>query len=253
MYGSRVAGTPSGAKPAPGRRSYESGYRRQQADLTRSAILDSARRLFTEKGWAGTGMRDIAREAGVAVETVYASVGSKVAVLLAALEAAAAVEDPTVPLTERPEIRILKDGAFAQRAATGAGLAASGNARTVGLHKAFREGAASDPALAEPFAEYLARRRTDFGQVVQLVAQRPLDQHEQDGLWAVLSRDVYELLVERSGWSQQEYQQWAEAMIVRVLGQGRATKARPKQQEKGTNEGPQSRNRSDRNRGRSRE
>lgn len=52
-----------------------------QAANTRADILRAARKLFAEKGYAGTSVEDIAREAGVAVQTIYSSVGSKRVVL----------------------------------------------------------------------------------------------------------------------------------------------------------------------------
>ena len=130
-------------RPA-GQRSYDGRLRRRQADRTRAEILQAAARLFTEHGWAGTSMRAIAAEAGVAVETVYSSVGSKGTVLLAALQASAAEDDPAVPIAERPEIAAVGEGDFEQRAATAAALAAAGIVRTVGMHKAFQDGAAAD-------------------------------------------------------------------------------------------------------------
>jgi AcrR family transcriptional regulator len=199
------------------RRPYAGAHRQRLAAQTRAAILDAAKVLFATKGWAGVGMRDIARQAGVAVETVYSSVGPKVAVLLAAIKASVAVGDPAVPLMERPEVRVLAEGDFAERAAAAAQLTAVGNARTIGLHKAFREGAAGDPSLAASFAEYVVQRRGDYLQVITLVARRSLGQIERDGLWAVLSRDVYELLVERSGWTLEQYRAWTEQMIVHLL------------------------------------
>jgi len=43
----------------------------------------AARRLFAQRGYAGTSVEAIAREAGVAVQTVYASVGGKRSLLRA--------------------------------------------------------------------------------------------------------------------------------------------------------------------------
>ncbi len=50
---------------------------------TRREILRAARRLFAEHGFASTSVQQIAEQAGVAVQTIYSSVGSKSALLLA--------------------------------------------------------------------------------------------------------------------------------------------------------------------------
>jgi len=55
--------------------------RERQAELSRSEILLSARRLFAERGFARTSVRDIAQAAGVSTQTVYNSFGSKQAVV----------------------------------------------------------------------------------------------------------------------------------------------------------------------------
>ena len=63
------------------RAKYHSERRQEQAESTRQAILDAARALFIERGYAGTTVADIAAAARVAVPTVYASVGTKPAIL----------------------------------------------------------------------------------------------------------------------------------------------------------------------------
>lgn len=55
--------------------------RERQAELTRSEILGAARRLFAERGFTRTSVRDIAQAAGVSAQTVYDSIGSKQAVV----------------------------------------------------------------------------------------------------------------------------------------------------------------------------
>jgi len=51
--------------------------RARRAQLTRDEILIAARRLFAERGYSRTSVRDIARAAGVSAQTVYDSIGSK--------------------------------------------------------------------------------------------------------------------------------------------------------------------------------
>jgi AcrR family transcriptional regulator len=55
--------------------------RERQSELTRKEILLAARRLFADRGFTRTSVRDIARAAGVSAQTVYDSIGSKQAVV----------------------------------------------------------------------------------------------------------------------------------------------------------------------------
>src|SRR6187551_1435095 len=53
------------------------GRRAVQAEQTRVEILRAARQRFAADGYAATSVKDIAAAAGVSVQTVYDSVGSK--------------------------------------------------------------------------------------------------------------------------------------------------------------------------------
>jgi AcrR family transcriptional regulator len=66
----------------------QASLRQERAEATRQRIADAARRRFSRDGYSAVTIRDIAVEAGVAVQTVYAVYGSK-AGILAALRAAA--------------------------------------------------------------------------------------------------------------------------------------------------------------------
>jgi AcrR family transcriptional regulator len=61
--------------------------RQRNAAATRKAILDSAVRAFTEHGYDGIGVRDIAREAGVTAMLVNRYFGSKEKLFAEAVEA----------------------------------------------------------------------------------------------------------------------------------------------------------------------
>ena len=66
--------------------------RAEQAAVTTRRILEAARRRFGDAGYAATTLREIASEAGVAVQTVYAVFGSKANILRALRESV--VTDP---------------------------------------------------------------------------------------------------------------------------------------------------------------
>jgi len=83
-----ASGSARGGTSTPARRRYRSPLREQRAAETRAALLTAAHRLFVRDGWAGTGMRDVAAEAGVSTETVYAHFSSKRALLQAVMDIA---------------------------------------------------------------------------------------------------------------------------------------------------------------------
>lgn len=60
--------------------------RAAQAESTRRAVLDTARRLFAERGYAGASLQDIADAAGVTKANVYYYFRTKDAILDALLE-----------------------------------------------------------------------------------------------------------------------------------------------------------------------
>lgn len=62
----------------PGKRS---SLRERKAQLTQDEILKAARRLFAERGYTRTSVRDIAEAADVSAQTVYDSIGSKQALV----------------------------------------------------------------------------------------------------------------------------------------------------------------------------
>ncbi|XVQ07275.1 TetR/AcrR family transcriptional regulator [Spirillospora sp. CA-255316] len=66
-------------------RRYRSARREQGAAQTRQDILETARELFITHGYANVTMGHIARSAGVATKTLYASVGTKTELLHALL------------------------------------------------------------------------------------------------------------------------------------------------------------------------
>lgn len=54
---------------------------------TRAGIADAARRLFAERGWAATTVRDIAKAARVSEPTVYNAYGGKAGLAMALVDA----------------------------------------------------------------------------------------------------------------------------------------------------------------------
>ena len=194
-------------------RRYDSTLRRRQAAETRSRILDAAAGLFADRGW-GVGVREIARTAGVSFDTVYANFGSKPQLFNEVLDVAVVGDDEPVALMERPEFAALSRGSRRQRAAAGAALVAAVNGRTRGLHRALREGAAAEPDLAARLDAARHRQREDVCAAGAAIAGRDLGTTQADGLWAVITMEVYDLLTGTAGWSQDRYEKWLTETIL---------------------------------------
>jgi AcrR family transcriptional regulator len=201
----------------PSRRRYRSARRAQQASETRSAILEAATRLFTANGWVATGVRDIAREAGVATETVYSHFSSKTALLQQVIDVAAGGDDAPLAVAERPEFISMGDGDRGDRITAAAAVVTEIHLRTCGLAKVVREAAATDEAIAGMLATTREQQRLDTESGVALVMGRQPLPAERDALWALLSVEVYLLLVEVTGWTPQAYEAWVAATLDALL------------------------------------
>ncbi|HEX6872506.1 MAG TPA: helix-turn-helix domain-containing protein [Micromonosporaceae bacterium] len=204
------------------RRRYRSPLREQQASQTRTAIIDAATELFHKKGWAGTGMRDVARAAGVSIETVYGNFRSKSELLTACVDLAVVADAEPVPLAQRPAFAALGRGGRATRIRAAARLVVGINERAAGVLLAAREAAASDPELARWRRTAEQRRRGDVEQAASLILGRPATREEADSLWAITAVEMYELLTDLRGWTTRQYERWLADVIDRLLpGDGR--------------------------------
>lgn len=213
----RGAGLVTAAPQEEGRRPYRSARRQQQAAQTRALVLAAATSLFADRGWSSTGMRDIAKEANVAVETVYASFGSKTELLLAAIDVGVVGDAEPVPLSQRPEFAAIGVGSVTDRIGAAARLVSGINQRTWGLRRALNEAAGSESQLAAKLHELEDRRRENIRQGAEIVVGGPVDDEVLDGLWVVMGADVFQLLTQIGKRSVDDYESWLATMIRRLL------------------------------------
>ncbi|MET8846338.1 helix-turn-helix domain-containing protein [Amycolatopsis sp. NPDC004625] len=206
----------------PVKRQYDSSRRREQAAENRRRILRAAHALFVTRGYGRTTIADVAAEAGVASETVYAAFKNKPALLHRAWDVAVGGDDRDVPLLERPELRAL----FAESdlRARLAGFAVFDTAvmrRTAGLHLAVRGAAASDPAAAAMLAEIDRQRLEGMGEHARAAAatgQLAVPEEEcRDVLWSTTDGTLWYRLVEQRAWSDERYAAWLGRLWVTSL------------------------------------
>jgi len=215
-----VTDSRSDAEPiaaTPQRRRYSSPLRARRAAETREALLTAAHRLFVANGWVATGMRDVAAEAGVATETVYAYFSSKRALLRAVIDVAVVGDDRPVAVAERPEFAAMGRGRHSDRTAAAARLLTSIHGRTAAFAKVIREAAASDGEIADELRATRERQRRDVAAAAELIMGRAATVAERDGLWAINSPEIYLLLVEGSGWTPEQYKAWIAETLERVV------------------------------------
>ena len=209
------------------KRTYSSPRRRQQADQTRTEILTAAGRTFRDHGYA-VPMSAIAAEAGVAVETVYRIFGTKTGLFRAVVEAmvAGGITRADVPVEERPAIRAIIEESDPRRQVERYAATQPGIQRRAGpVLRALRDAKATDPALAELWAEIEAWRLEGQGRfVARLAGQGSLraDRSREEAtaiLFTLCSLAVYDLLVLERGWSDGQYEVWlASALVTELLG-----------------------------------
>lgn len=200
-----------------GRRRYRSELREQQAAATRRAVVVAAAELFVANGWSATGVRDVANAAGVALETVYSHFSSKKGLLKAVIDTAAAGDDEPLALAERPEFVAMGKGRRSARLAAAAQLLCALQVRTHDVAMLLRQAAPADEDIAEMLRATRERQRVDVAGAVELVLGRPPTGEERDGVWAVVSPEVFLLLVDESGWTLQQYEAWITKTLERIL------------------------------------
>jgi AcrR family transcriptional regulator len=202
---------------APTRRRYQSPLRARRVTETREAVIAAAAHLFVTKGWTGTGMRDVAAEAGVATETVYAYFSSKRGLFQAVVDIAVVGDDRPVAVAERAEFAAIGRGRHRDRTAAAARLLTAIHGRTAAFAKVVREAAASDDEIADVLRATRERQRRDVAAAAGLIMGRDATAEERDGLWALTSPEVYLLLIEQSGWTPPQYEAWMAGTLARVV------------------------------------
>jgi AcrR family transcriptional regulator len=198
-------------------RRYDSLRRQEQAKQTRAEIADAARRLFVARGWSATTVRDVAREAGVAVPTVYAAYQNKTNLVWALADAADLSAGLALMVDELegsadPEHHLLAMASYDRRLFE----------RSGDLIALIREAGRTEPDLATFYDT--ARRKADetrervFSSWPDGTLTEGLDLHTAVDIYAALcSVDVYTTLTQERGWPPERVERWWSRTLAREL------------------------------------
>ena len=204
------------------RRSYDSSRRRAQADETRAAIVRVARDLFIEHGYGHTTLAEVAQGAGVSVETIHKSVGTKAALLHKAWDITVGGDDQDIVFHERPEVlairserdltrRLMLHAAFSTRTAQ----------RIAPFQLMVQAAADADPAAAAMLEEMGRQRLVGIGVMAAEAAetgQLAVPEEEcRDVIWSMTDGMLWHRLVNERGWSNDRFAEWLGRVWVERL------------------------------------
>ena len=192
--------------------------------MTRSVILATARQLFLERGYAGTTMQDIASSAGIALDTVYASVGRKTALFRLIVETAISGGDSPIPAEQRDYVTAIRAEPTADRKLIIYAEALTDiHQRLAPVFRVLEAASIVDPDLKAMWAEIANRRAANMKLFAQNLADTGKLRKDlsvsrvADIMWSMNSPEFYLLLVEQRRWSPKEYASWLADAWKRLL------------------------------------
>ena len=201
------------------RRNYNGALRREQAEQTRTRILDAARRLLVSGTYSSVTMEDIAAEAGVAYQTVYAIFGSKARLAQRLVEIGFPHVADALKLLDQMDPAADPDTALR----TAARVSRLIYEVCADLLRFLRE--SGDPGLLAHYRDREEQRLS--GMVRYRVAERL----ERSGrlrtsisasealavIWSLSGPDLYTQLVFDRGWRPSRYEEWLADTLINIL------------------------------------
>lgn len=206
-------------------RRYQSMKRTQQAAETQRQIVEAARRLFEERGYAATTIAAIAAQAGVSAETIYATFGNKRALLARLIDVSLVGDYEPIPVLNRNWLEVVRrEPQQRQRLRLLAHLTRTILEQAGPIHAIMGSAAATDPEIAALRLTHQQQRlvvQTEFARL--LAAVGPLREGlsiEEAGehYWILASPEVHHILTTERGWSQDRYEAWlCDALAAQLL------------------------------------
>jgi TetR/AcrR family transcriptional regulator, regulator of autoinduction and epiphytic fitness len=209
-----VATTVKGNAPRRG------GGGQARTRFARRAVVDAARALFLERGYQATTIDAISDHSDVPAATVYRLFSSKVGILKALLDVSIAGDAQALSVQQRPQVAALFAEPDPDKLLAGfASIAVAINARSSDVYRILSSASGSDPAAAVLLADYQQQRDDGQGRIARSLARaralRPglRERDAADLIHALMSPELYRLLVIDRGWQPQRYEQW----LARIL------------------------------------
>ncbi len=207
------------------KREYDSSRRHAQANETRRHILEAARRLFIERGYAGATAEAIAAEAGVSAQTIYAIFKNKKRMLVSLMNVSptTGVEDDT-PMAERASVQaVSQERDRRDQLQMFAQVVASNLDQVAAISKIMTDAAKTESDIEKILQKLNKQRLEHMALAVKQFAangpfQEKMDEADAvDTVWTLTHPEVFLLLTEDRGWSKEKYAQWLADTLINVL------------------------------------
>lgn len=211
-------------EPTSPKRKYDSSRRKEHARQTRLQIAEAARKLFLERGYAGATIEALAREAGVAQETVYAIFGSKRKILAFLMDISVGGDDQPIKLLDRPQPQaVLHDTDQKRQLIMFSQDITEILSRAAPVFEIMRSAAKLEPEINELLQNRLKQRLQNMTHFVKSVAANGplrdgLDEKEAaEIVWAMTSPELFQLLTVDRRWTKEKYAEWLADTLTRLL------------------------------------
>jgi AcrR family transcriptional regulator len=187
-------------------------------------VVDAARSLFLERGYQATTIDAISDQSEVPAATVYRLFSSKLGILKALLDVSIAGDDQALSVQERPQVSALFTETDPAKLLAGfASITVAINRRSSDVYRILSSAAGSDPAAAVLLADYQRQRAEGQQRIARSLARgralRPgLRQRDAaDLIHALMSPELYRLLVIDRGWAPARYETWLATTLTDQL------------------------------------
>lgn len=197
--------------------------REVQSQQTQALIVATARDQFSANGYGGTTIESIATGAGVAIQTIYNSVGNKPALLSAVLDATVSGPDAPISVPAFMRERVGHTADFEGVVGVLADWFAEGIPRSQGIFAAIRQAAAVEPVVAALQDDRARARMKHYLEAAAAVRQRGglangmSDADAAAVIFTVGHPDTYASLAVVFSWSVPQYRRWVYASLLGAL------------------------------------
>jgi AcrR family transcriptional regulator len=182
----------------------------------------AARDLFLEQGYGHTTIADIARAAGVSVETIYAAFGNKATLLHKAWDITVGGDDQEVTFHDRPEVMANRNEPdLAKRLVLHAAFSTQNAQRVAPFQVMVQAASGADPAAAEMLEEMGRQRVVGISVMASEAAktgQLAVSEEEcRDVVWSMTDGMLWHRLVNERGWTNEQFADWLGRLWVQML------------------------------------